>query len=80
MVNRINKTAAQKFIIIFIFSPILNFSQIFRSIRQRWESAFEPHVKTWKNADSEKVIFSLKSFRFYKIKQFLKFCAVFLCS
>ena len=55
MVNRINKTAAQKFIIIFIFSPILNFSQIFRSIRQRWESAFEPHVKTWKKCRQPKI-------------------------
>ena len=56
--NRTNKIAAQILIIIFIFLRFLNFlnfSQIFMMWLGIRFSASEPHVKTWKNADSKKI-------------------------
>lgn len=58
--NRINKTAAQKLINIFIFSPIFeNFSNFSLAGNRSMISAFEPHVKTWKNADSENILIEI---------------------
>ena len=58
--NRINKTAAQKLIIIFIFSPIFeifsNFSNFGLAGNRLMIFAIEPHVKTWKTPTAENIL------------------------
>ena len=67
--NRINKTAAQKLIIIFIFSPIFEiFSNFGIAGNRLMIFAIEPHVKTWKKRRQQK-IFSLESVWFWSFKQ-----------